>query len=169
MAPLVRRTWSPRGHTPLFFQRTRTHRKVSVITALCWSPRSDDVFLAFQLYPDANVDAVAARDFLNQLQTELPEPIVVVWDNLTAHRAKIVQGHIRSSERLEGTFLPPYAPELNPVEYVWSYLKKNPLANRSPDTLEDLHRLTATHARELKGRSDLLRSFLRHSPLFCSE
>ncbi|MHB1605861.1 MAG: transposase [Leptospirales bacterium] len=69
---------------------------------------------------------IRPRDFLHQLQTELPEPIAVAWDNLTGHWTKIVQGHIRSSERLKDTFLPPYAPELNPVEYIWSYLKKIP-------------------------------------------
>ncbi|MHB8421893.1 MAG: transposase [Leptospirales bacterium] len=110
---------------------------------------------------------IRPRDFLQQFQTELPEPIAVVWDNLTDLRAKIVQGHIRSSERQEDTFLPPYPPELNPVEYIWSYLKKNPLANRAPDDdLEELHRLTVNHVRELKGRSDLLRSLMQHSPLF---
>ena len=150
--------WSPRGHTPLFFKQTRTHRKVSAITALRRRVPGLPVVPGCQCrcggrpgFSQPAPDRVARTDRGGMGQSDRPS------------------GHIRSSERLEGAFLPPYAPELNPVEYVWSYLKKNPLANRSPDTLEDLHRLTATHARELKGRSNLLRSFLRHSPLFCSE
>lgn len=169
MAPLVRRTWSPRGHTPLFYQSGRSHAKVSVIAALCWAPVPDTVFLGFQLFPDDNVNAEKTRTFLEQLEIELCAPLIVVWDNLSVHRSRSVQEFVRSSERLSSTFLPPYAPELNPVEYVWSWLKKNPLAHRDPDTVEDLHRSTSIHIQALQGREDLLRSFLNHSPLFCRQ
>ena len=63
-------------------------------------------------------------------------------------------------------FLPAYAPELNPVEYAWSYLKMNPLANWPTFEIAELAALTHRHARSLQRDELLLRSFLRHSPLF---
>ena len=54
MAPLVRRSWSLRGHTPLLRQRTRAHQKVSAIAALCIAPARDRVALYFRLLPDTS-------------------------------------------------------------------------------------------------------------------
>ncbi len=63
-------------------------------------------------------------------------------------------------------FLPPYAPQLNPVEGVWSWLKRNPLANYAPVDAAELNRHAHGHARTLQRRPNLLRAFLNHSPLF---
>jgi hypothetical protein len=62
-------------------------------------------------------------------------------------------------------FLPPYAPELNPIEYVWSYLKLDPLANLAFFDLEKLTTTARRHTRSLQRKPDVLRSFRRHSPL----
>ena len=64
MVPLVWRSWASRRHTPVIRQRTRSHRKVSVIVALCVLPTRDEVRLFFRLHPDANVDAGRAVGFL---------------------------------------------------------------------------------------------------------
>lgn len=75
MAPLVRRSWSPCGQTPVLHQRSRSHRKVSVIAALCVSPARDWVYLYFRLYPDANITAPLIVAFLRQLHSQLhPDP-----------------------------------------------------------------------------------------------
>ncbi len=87
-------------------------------------------------------------------------------DRLQAHRAGAVKSFLSSGSAVGSAFLPAYAPELNPVEYVWSYLKINPLANAA---LLDLANLTATtrhHARSLQRQRTLLRSFIHHNPLF---
>ena len=62
MAPLVRRTWAPRGMTPILAQRTRSRQKVSAIAALTLAPRRRRVGLYFSLYPDANI-AGGPHDF----------------------------------------------------------------------------------------------------------
>lgn len=166
MAPLVRRTWAPRGQTPILYQRTRAHDKVSVIGALTLSPRSRRVGLYFTLLPDQNATARHFRRFLAGLRRHLRRPLVVVWDRLAAHRAREVRDALERSGRVHLVFLPPYAPELNPVEMLWSYLKTNPLANH-PAT--DAHRLAVRarrHFQEIRRRPSLLRSFLRATPLF---
>jgi transposase len=167
MAPLVRRTWAPRGATPLLYQRGRCHQKVSAITALCVPPERNRVHCYFRLYPDTNVDAAVILSFLRQLATQLKgRPFFLIWDRLQAHRARVVQTYLSSGCAVGSAFLPAYAPELNPVEYVWSYLKVNPLANAAILDLASLTTTTRHHARSLQRQNTLLRSFIRHSPLF---
>jgi hypothetical protein len=166
MAPLVRRSWAPRGATPLLVQRGRSHQKVSAIAALCVPPGRNRVQCYFRLHPDTNVDAPLVLSFLRQLTTQLQgKPFFLIWDRLQAHRARAVRSFLSNSSAVGSAFLPAYAPELNPVEYVWSYLKVNPMANAA---LLDLASLTATtrhHARSLQRRDSPLRSFIHHSPL----
>lgn len=167
MAPLVRRTWAPRGATPLLYQRGRSHQKVSAITALCVPPERNRVHCYFRLYPGTNVDAAVVLSFLRQLATQLKgKPFFLIWDRLQAHRARVVQTFLSNGCAVGSAFLPAYAPELNPVEYVWSYLKVNPLANAALLGLASLTATTRHHARSLQRKDTLLRSFIRHSPLF---
>ena len=62
MAPLVRRSWSPRGQTPVLRQRGRSHRKVSVIAAIIVSPQRRRVRAVFGFLPDANYDGEAISE-----------------------------------------------------------------------------------------------------------
>lgn len=166
MSPLVRRTWSPKGQTPIFYQRTRSHRKVSVIAALCVAPDRARLHFYFRLHPDANINADLVKDFLGHLVRQLKSPTVIVWDRLPAHRSKKVQDFILDTPHLYAFYLPPYAPELNPVEYAWSYLKMNPLANRTFFEVDSLTNTARSHVRSLQRKQRLLRSFMEHSPLF---
>ena len=62
--------------------------------------------------------------------------------------------------------LAPYAPELNPVENVWNYLKMNSMANEALYDLETLKKTTRRHGRTIQHRQPLLRSLMKHTPLF---
>jgi len=164
MAPLVRRTWWLRGRTPVLRQKGRSHDKASIIAALCVSPDRDRVHLYFRLLPGDNVNAARVHEFLAHLARQLNAPIVLIWDRLNCHRAaKVVD--LMDRVRIYPSLLPPYAPELNPVENVWGYLKMNPLANWAPTDLATLTTTTRHHGRSIQRREPLLRSFLKHSPL----
>lgn len=165
MAPLIRRTWSKKGATPILYQRTRSYKRVSAIAAVCVSPEKDRTSMYFRLYKDASIDAGAVVEFLGQLNRQLKAPIVIVWDRLSTHRAKKVKTFLQKHHSVSIFFLPPYAPELNPVENVWSYLKINPLANCAIADLDELSANTRRHTRSLQAKQNLLRSFVRHSPL----
>lgn len=166
MGPLVRRSWQPRGQTPVLVQRGRSLEKVSALAALGVSPRRDRVRLYFRLHPKADIGALQVIGFLRHLNQELKGPCVLLWDRLNAHRAKRTTQFVDDVDHLHPFFLPAYAPELNPVEYAWGYLKMNPLANRPAFETEELAAMTHRHARSLQRNESLLRSFLRHSPLF---
>lgn len=165
MAPLVRRSWNPRGQTPILYQRTRTRHKVSIIAALCVSPARDRVHLYFRLYVNRSIDSADIGGFLSDLRKHLHGPKLLIWDRLGAHRSKQTQTHLQRLGDYRVILLPPYAPELNPVESVWGYLKMNPLANLAATEVDDLARNAKRHARSLQGHRQLLRSFIAHSPL----
>lgn len=91
----------------------------------------------------------------------------MLWDRLPAHRSKLTQRFIESmSHWLTAEFLPAYAPELNPVEPLWSYLSATDLANYSADSLADLANRVRTGTRRLRRQHDNGRRFLKHSGLF---
>jgi len=165
MAPLVRRTWAPRGQTPILYQRTRSHDKVSVIGALTLSPRSGGIGLYFALLPAENGERRPLAPLPADFRRHLQRPQVVVWDRLAAHRAREVREALDRSGRVHLAFLPPYAPELNPVEMLWSYLKTNPLANHPATDPHHLSERARRAFQDLRRRPNLLRSFLRTTRL----
>lgn len=166
MAPLVRRTWAPRGQTPVLRQRGRSRRKISVIGALVISPQRRRVRAYFGLLPDANFDGQSILVFLIQLCRALRVPIALIWDRLGAHLGEPVAAWLgRNRHRVRAHLLPPYAPELNPVELIWGHTKSNPLANFAPRELDDLLDRTQVATLAIGDDEPLLRSFLKHCPL----
>ncbi len=166
LGPLVRRSWSRRGETPVLHQRGRYHPKVSVIGALAVSPLGDRVRFFFRLYRDQAIESVEVVEFLRQLNQGIRAATVLLWDRSSVHRAARTRRFLLHQTNLEPFWLPAYAPELNPMEYGWSYLKMNPLANRPFRETWQLARASHRAAKLLQYRPTLLRSFIEHSPLF---
>jgi transposase len=164
MAPLVRRSWNPRGHTPVLHQSGRHHRKVSAIAALCVAPARNRLCLDFRLHPDTNINGACVIEFLRLLQGQLGR-FCLLWDHLQAHRAHLTQAFLRETSGIYPTYFPSYAPELNPMEYGWCWLKTKPLANLACHDLATLAATARHHGRSLQRQPRLLRSFIHHSPL----
>ena len=149
----------------MLYQRTNSHKKVSMIGALCIMPGWDEAHFYFRLHPDENINGDRVLDFLRQLVRQIRTPIVLLWDRLAAHRQAQVQTFIRETPGLHAAFFPPYAPELNPAEQIWNYLKNNPMANLPIHQVDELADLARHHARSLQRKRDLLLSLLAHTPL----
>lgn len=165
MAPLVRSTWAPRGKTPVFRQKTRSYKKVTAVGALCTTPAGRRVEMFFRLLANKNLNAGRAVDFLEQLQQNINGKIFVIWDRLRAHQSKKVQKFISRTKRTKLFYFPPYAPELNPIEYAWGYLKQNSLANLTSLDETKLFRMTKTEVCRMRKKRSLLKAFLSHSPI----
>lgn len=165
ITPLVRRTWAPRGQTPVLYQRGRSRQKVSVIAALVIPPRRDRVRCLFRLAPDASFDAVGVRAFLGHLMRLVRTPVTIIWDRSNTHRGTVIRRWLATHPRVRVELLPPYAPELNPVELVWGHTKRNPLANCAPADLDALVRATRRGTGRLARNQRLLRALLRHCGL----
>lgn len=166
MTPLVCRTWAPCGRTPVFDQRGGSYQKVSCIGALTVPPSRNRLRLYFRLHPNRNINTDRALSFLSQLLRQLRGNLLVIWDGARPHLARKVEAFLYRHLRLYLEYFPPYAPELNPMEYVWGYLKRNPLAHHPPTALSGLTGTARRSGRSLQRKPSLLRSFLRHSTLF---
>ena len=165
LAPLVRRTWAPRGQTPVFYQRGRHREKVSIIAVISISPRRHRIGLYFSLASYLNVDAEWMVLFLRNLLRHLRGNVILIWDNLNVHKATAVKSFLRRHPRLHSEYLPAYAPELNPVEAVWSHMKLNPLANYAPSDADVLAQAALRHVSQLHRQPTLLRSFIHKTGL----
>jgi transposase len=165
MGPAVRRSWAPRGCTPVLLQRGRSRINVSVIGALVITPRRR-VRAYFSLLAGVSFDGEHILVFLKQLCRAVRVPIELVWDRLPAHRGQPVKGWLeRNPHRIRATLLPPYAPELNPVELMWGYAKTNCLANFAPHELAELIDQTHFATQAIRADNALLKSFLSHCAL----
>ncbi len=138
LLPVVRRTWAPRGHTPVIGHHFKWKR-VSLAAALCYGSRGGGAQLALQPHPDA-YDTDSLIQALGELRRALGgQKATLLWDGLPAHRSKVMQAWLRRQRSwLVVERLPAYAPDLNPVEPLWSSLKGVELANLAGDTLEEV-------------------------------
>jgi len=96
---------------------------------------------------------------LDAAHQQLASPIVVVWDNLNSHVSTAMTELIATRDWLRVCQLPPYAHELNPVEPVWSHLKRS-LANLAKRNLAQLTALVKTRLKRMQYRPALLEGFL---------
>lgn len=160
---MIRRTWAPRGQTPVL--RTKGGwRRVSALGALAYSAGRH----APRLLIHFTRRAFRAEDvlrFVIHLARHLRGRIVLVWDNLAAHKSRLVKRWLEKHPRLRIEYLPPYAPELNPVEGLWAWLKGTQLANVCEDDLHPILARVRTAKRNLRRRPRLLRSFLAKAGL----
>jgi transposase len=137
MSPLVRRTLAPRGHTPILKTTGARREKVSVTAALTVSPKRHRLGLYWRTFPRDYVNAQRAADFLRYLLRHLRGKVIVVWDGGPMHKGDPIREVLRRYPRLQLERLPPYAPDLNPVEYLWGHIKYGKLPNYLPaDVLE---------------------------------
>ena len=166
MAPLVRRSWALRGQPPVLKQKARHREKVSVAAALWLTPSRDRLGLAFQTLVNGYFNNEAVADFLEAALQGLDEPIIVIWDGGTMHKGHPIKKLVaESGGRLDLEPLPAHAPELMPVEQLWTWLKYSRLCNFAP---EDAYQLNEVVIRELDAiREDQvrLRNFFQASDL----
>jgi transposase len=164
MSPIVKRTWAPAGQTPKISHKTRSHKKISAIGAVAVRYTGHHARLMFRLLEGRNANSQVFIQFLNQLLQNIRGHVIVVWDRLVAHRSKAVNRWLEKHSRIETEFFPPYAPELNPVEYLWSHLKMNGLANFAATDLDQLYSAAKGSLCAIRKNQNLVRSFINHSP-----
>ena len=167
MTPPTRRTWSRRGNTPVIRVRGRSQRRFSIAALACYKPghRSRVIWR-----PRRHVDHKNARrrsftwadyrDLLSHAHHQLGGPIVVVWDNLNVHKDSHLHDFIENSDWLTVFYLPPYAPDLNPLEGLWSVLRRSSQANTAFTDPDHLMRSLRHGLRQIQYQPDLINGLL---------
>jgi hypothetical protein len=165
LLPVTRRTWAPRGVTPVIRHRFKWKR-VSLATALCYGSRGGGAALAFYHHRDA-YDTDSLIGALDQLRRFLGgQKATLLWDGLPAHRSRMMRTWLRRQRSwLVVEPLPAYAPELNPVEGLWASLKGVELANLAGGTLVEVTAAAERGIQRVRGTPHLAYSFLRYCGL----
>jgi transposase len=165
LLPVTRRTWAPRGVTPVIRHRFKWKR-ASMVAALCHGSRGGGASVAFHHQVGA-YDTQTLIGALGELRGALGgQKATLLWDGLPAHRSLAMAAWLRCQRSwLVVERLPGYAPELNPVEALWSSLKGVELANLAGGTLEEVTAAAERGVQRIRHTHHLAYSFLRHSGL----
>ncbi len=150
------RTYAPRGQTPIL-KEFLSYKHLSLIGAVTPQGR---LFLKSYDHSITSTEVVA---FLGQLQRMIPGLLLVIWDGIPTHRSKKIKTYLANgtAKRIHLEQLPGYAPDLNPTEWVWSYLKLAELANTPCDHLSELETLIHKAKRRMQRKPDLIQAFIQ--------
>jgi transposase len=165
LLPVVRRTWAPRGHTPIIRHHFKWKR-ASMAVALCYGSLGGGAAVAFHHQQDA-YDTDTLIGALGELRAFLGgQKATLVWDGLPAHRSLAMAAWPRRQRSwLMVEPLPGYAPELNPVEALWANLKGIELANLAGDALDEVTAAAERGIQQIRQTHYLAYSFLRYCGL----
>jgi transposase len=163
MTPPTARTWSRRGTTPVVHVRGRSQRRISIAALTCYKPgeRSRLIYRPM-IHPDHKAGGRRSfawtdyRDLLVDAHQQLGKPVVLVWDNLNVHRDARMRAFIDAHDWITVHYLPPYAPQLNPVEGVWSLLRRRCQTNTAFTDPEHLMHALRHSLRQVQYRSDII-------------
>jgi transposase len=151
--------WAPKGKTPVL-QYNFNWKSLSAVAGLTF------LNFCFRLYP-GSVKGEQVVDFLKALVRHIVGPLLVVWDGLPAHRSRMVRDYITDLDGwIHIEYLPPYAPELNPVEYIWAYWKQHELPNVCPKDFWSLDREARRTLRRMRRRPRLIAAFWKQASLW---
>lgn len=135
----LKRTWSPAGQTPVLRTSIEHFVRLNLLGALCLAPDGEQIRLRIHSHAK-NLSGEEVLRFVQDLLGQITGEIVLLWDNHPIHRRKMVQEVLAECQRLHLFWFPTCAPELNPVEYVWTQVSEY-LAGRAPLNRQDLTQL----------------------------
>lgn len=161
MTPPVMRTWAPRDRTPAITVRGRSRCRISIAALACYKPGQRSRLIYRPLLdtrPDGRKSFAWSdyRDLLIAAHRRLGGPIVLIWDNLNTHLTAGMRAFIADQDWLTVVQLPAYAPDLNPMEGIWSLLRRVFLANVAFTDPDHLIRAVRQGLRIIQYRSDLI-------------
>ena len=129
LAPIISRTFAPRGKTPII-KVADPHGRISVAGAITVSPIQKRLGFLYHLLADnENFHGSSTALFLNEIYHRISRPIIILWDGFSIHSSKPVSNYREQHPRITFEEFPAHAPELNPVDKVWFYAKYDCLSN----------------------------------------
>jgi len=153
------RTWAPRGQTPVLEYNFNWKSLSAVAGLTAWN-------FYFRLYP-GSVKSPQVVDFLTALARHIHQPMILVGDRLAAHRSRTVRDHIAAPKgHIHVEYLPAYAPELNPVEYIWAHWKQHELPNLCPRDYWQLSQAARRTLKRMRRRPRLITASWQQASLW---
>lgn len=151
MLPGVVRTYAPQGQTPILrFPLSWKH--LSAISAI--TPNGQ-LFMSVQ---EGAFNSISIVNFLKHLLRQIEGKLLIIWDGLPAHRGKAIKEFLRegATQRIHLEQLPSYAPDLNPDEGIWHYLKSVEMKNLCCHDLSELRYELRKAVARLRHKTDVI-------------
>ena len=157
------RGYAEKGKPPVLYTETKRER-TNMISAI-----TNKGHVQFMVY-DETMNQQLLIDFLGRLVAESKRKIFMILDNLRVHHGKIVAEWLeKHKDEIEVFFLPPYAPESNPSEYLNHALKLDVHSGHLPRTKKDIKHKIHSFMRKLQHCKERVRAFFRHPNVaYCS-
>ncbi len=156
--------WSLKGHQPEIYTYGGRKRQHLIGTV---EPLEGNLHVAFS----ETLKAPQFQDYLEGLLARYPTPkkLIIVLDNARAHHSKELKPFLKTNEeRLELMFLPPYSPDLNPMEWFWKFLRKIVTHNTFFPTFKDFQRALINFIVKHKTSSPEIKTRCSYAKLFCT-
>lgn len=139
------KTWAPKGQTPVL-QYSFNWKLLSVIAGVSF-------WRFYFRFFNGTIKAPQIVAFLAALRKQVRNKLLIIWDGLPAHRSAVVRQYVDALQgRIVLERLPAYAPELNPVEYLWAYAKQRELANLCRNTIGEVHGFARNRLKSMQHR-----------------
>jgi transposase len=147
------RSYAPRGQTPTLTVPL-SYDHLSTISAIT---SDGQLLLHVQDHPYKSCDVVR---FLQHLLRHIPGKLLVIWDGAPIHRGQPIKDFLAAggAQRIQLERLPGYAPDLNPDEGIWRYLKRVELQNLCCHDLAELRYELRLATARLRHKRDVIRS-----------
>jgi transposase len=147
------KTWGKRGQTPVVH---RPGQRQSISAASAVSSRGEFWFCTYK----GGLNGELFVKLLKQLMRHRKKPVYLILDGLPAHKRVLVRDYVKATKgKLSLFFLPGYAPDLNPDEFVWSHVKRTGTARRPLQQGEKLQERIDEELAEVRDNPRLVRSF----------
>ena len=152
----MERGFSPKGHPPVLPVETKRQR-VNMISAI-----NSQGQVRFMIYPDT-MNQQRLIQFMQRLVRTSQRKVFLILDNRKVHHGKLVAAWLeKHTDKIEVFFLPPYAPEYNPDEYLNHALKRSIHSGQLPYTTRDISHKMQSFLRKLQHHPTIVSDFFRH-------
>ena len=158
LLPMAVRTWAPQGQTPVL-KYPLTYNHLSAISAI--TPQGK-LYMSVQERSFRSPDVVR---FLKHLLRHIPGKLLVVWDGSPIHRSHVIKDFLANgaATRILLERLPGYAPDLNPDEGIWNYLKRVELKNICCPDLSHLRAELRKATKRLRHKPRIIRGCINQT------
>ena len=150
------KTWAIKGQTPVI-ESTGARFSLNMMAGI--TPRGEMHFMIVK----GSIKAEQICDFLKRLMQCHNNKVFLIWDGHPTHKSKMVKDCVASFDgRLEIFLLPPYAPDLNPIEQLWHHTKNNGVGRKVINGPDQLKKAVINKLRSLQKLPNIISSFFRH-------
>lgn len=159
----LKRSWGPRGKTPTTRTSLDHHQHLNLFGALLVSPKLRKIRLSIRSFR-CNLCSEHTIRFWKQLLRLIPGNILLVWDRHKIHISSVTEEFLQQHPRIHIFHFPICAPELNPMEFVWTQISEHSAGFAPHNIYELVTRIHAGVARTRTSRKRLL-ACLKNSEL----